>query len=124
MWKDDYLSLTDPDLQVQAKKKAEREKRAQEKRHRLYHEALEKGIKLKVKKKFTVVNKSIVRLKKKIGIYGVAIYAPFFLSIPLGSIITAKFYGKEKKTFFIILFGIIMNALITTGLAYSGSLLK
>ena len=99
-------------------------KRAQEKRHRLYHEAREKGIKLKVKKKFTVVNKSIVRLKKKIGIYGVAIYAPFFLSIPLGSIITAKFYGKEKKTFFIILFGIIMNALITTGLAYSGSLLK
>lgn len=96
--------------------------RARKKRHRLYHEALEKGIELKHKRKFTVVNKSIVKLKKRIGLYGIAIYAPFFLSIPLGCIITAKFYGKEKKTFFVILFGIVVNALITTGLAYSGSL--
>ena len=97
-------------------------KRAREKRHKLYHEALEKGIELKNKKKFTVLNKSIVKIKKRLGIYGIAIYAPFFMSIPLGSIITAKFYGKEKKTFFIILFGIFMNALITTGLAFSGDL--
>lgn len=97
-------------------------KRAREKRHKIYHEALEKGVELKTKKKFTVLNKSIVRIKKRLGIYGIAIYAPFFMSIPLGSIITAKFYGKDKKTFFIILFGIFMNALITTGIAFSGDL--
>lgn len=32
MWKEDYLRLTDPDLQVIAKKKSEREKRKKEKR--------------------------------------------------------------------------------------------
>ena len=96
--------------------------RARKKRHRLYHEAIQKGIEYKKKRNFTKMNKFIVKIKKRLGLYGIAIYAPFFLSIPLGSIITAKFYGKEKKTFFVILFGIFMNAFITTTLAYANTL--
>ncbi|MES2590079.1 MAG: hypothetical protein V4622_13955 [Bacteroidota bacterium] len=93
-------------------------KKAHEKRVRMIKEAQEKGIEYKAKKKFTKANKFIVRLKHRFGIYIVSMYAPLFLSVPLGSIITAKFYGKEKKTFPLIILGMIVNGLITTGLAY------
>lgn len=77
--------------------------------------------KVSIKKKFTKTNKKIVNLKRKIGIIGVSVFAPLFLSVPLGCIITAKFYGKEKKTFFLILAGIFFNGLLTTGLAFFGA---
>jgi len=86
-------------------------------------EAKAQGIILPFKRKFTFMNKFIVRMKMKIGIFGVAMYAPLFLSVPIGSIITAKFYGKEKKTYPIIIFGMFVNGLITSSLAYfAGSL--
>lgn len=93
-------------------------KKAHEKRVRLMKEAEEKGMEYKAKKKFTKTNKFIVRLKHRFGIYIVSMYAPLFLSVPLGSIITAKFYGKEKKTFPLIVLGMFINGLITTGIAY------
>ncbi len=92
--------------------------RAHKKRKEQIRLALENGTPLKPKKSFTKTNKIIVRLKNKLGIYGIAMYAPFFLSVPIGSIITAKFYGKEKRTFPIIIFGIVINGLITSSMAY------
>lgn len=97
--------------------------KAHNKRKLKYKEAIEKGIELPLKKKFTFMNKLVVRTKMRIGIFGVAMYAPLFLSVPIGSIITAKFYGKEKKTFPIIVLGMFVNGLITCSLAYfAGSL--
>jgi hypothetical protein len=55
---------------------------------------------------------------KRLGIVGISFYAPFFLSVPIGSIISAKFFGKDKRTFPLIVLGIGVNGLITTGLAY------
>lgn len=80
--------------------------------------ALESGVEIKRKKVFTRTNKTIVRVKRKFGIWIMALYAPLFLSVPVGSIITAKFYRKEKLTFPIILIGIFVNGLITTGIAF------
>lgn len=93
-------------------------KRAHKKRKELLQKSIETGIPLKQKKKFTKTNKLIVRIKHKLGITGVAFYAPLFLSIPIGTIITAKFYGKEKRTFPLIILGIGINGIITTGIAY------
>ena len=64
------------------------------------------------------MNKWVIRMKRSIGIIGIAFWAPFFLSIPLGSIITAKFYGHNKNTFLLIMAGICLNGLITTGITY------
>lgn len=98
-------------------------KRAHNKRVQIRLDALKNGIVLPQKKKFTKMNKFVVRMKMKFGIFGIAMYAPLFLSVPVGSIITAKFYGKEKRTFPIIIFGMFANGFITTSLAYSaGSL--
>lgn len=92
--------------------------KAHEKRVRKYKEAIEKGVEIMNKKKFTYFNKLVVKMKMKLGVYGVAMYAPLFLSVPIGSIVTAKFYGKEKKTFPIIVLGMFINGLITSSIAY------
>lgn len=93
-------------------------RRAQKKRLDAYQRAIAAGIVPKMKKKFTRTNKLIVRIKHRLGIVGVAFYAPLFLSIPVGAIITAKFYGKQKKTFPLIVLGIVVNGLMTTGIGY------
>lgn len=92
--------------------------RAHKKRKEQLRISRETGVPMKTKKKFTWFNKSIVRLKHRFGIYIIAFFVPFFFSVPVGSIITAKFYGKEKRTFPLILLGICINGMITTSLAY------
>lgn len=80
--------------------------------------AEKEGIVLPKKKIFTKMNKSLIRIKHKLGIFGIAFLAPLFLSIPVGTIIVAKFYGKNKFSYPLILLGIIVNGLITTGISY------
>jgi hypothetical protein len=93
-------------------------KRAHVKRKAAREAALISGIPLKSKKKFTRMNKFIVRIKRRFGIIGVSMYAPFFLSVPIGSVIAAKFYGKDKRTFPLIIFGMFFNGALTTGIRY------
>lgn len=97
--------------------------RAHKKRKEMIRKFKEEGIPMKQKKKFTRMNKLIVWIKFRFGIIGVSMYAPLFLSVPIGSIIAAKFYGKDKRTFPLILLGMGVNGGITTGIAYGiGSL--
>jgi hypothetical protein len=77
----------------------------------------ENGI-LKAKRKFTRTNRGIIKVKRSLGIYGICFWAPFFLSVPIGSIIAAKFYGKEPKTFPLIIVGMFLNALLMSFFAY------
>ncbi len=83
-----------------------------------YEDMERKGIAIPVKKKFSKTNKFIIRIKQKLGIYGICFWAPFFLSVPIGSIIVAKFYGKQHKTFPLIVLGMAINSLIMTSVAY------
>ena len=92
--------------------------KAKQKQFNKLQEANIKGVKLPVKKKFTKLNRSIIRLKRSLGIYGISFFAPLFMSIPVGTIVTAKFFGKQKITYPLILTGFLINGLITTGLAY------
>lgn len=92
-------------------------KRAAKKRHLLAEEARKLGKTLPVKKKFTKLNKFMVRLKMKAGIYGITLLAPLFLSIPVGAIVCAKFYGHSKKTYplmviFMAAYSMLMCSLI------------
>ena len=60
----------------------------------------------------------LIQLKQKLGMYGLCFWGPFFLSVPVGSIVVAKFYGKLKKTFPLIVLGMAINAFVTSALAY------
>ncbi len=82
--------------------------------------AMEKtGQIFKHKKSFTKVNRTIIKVKHKIGQYGLCLFAPLFLSVPIGSIICAKFFGHQKNTFSIIVFGLILNSFLLTVLYYN-----
>ena len=88
--------------------------RAQKKRKLKIKEAFDNGVILKQKKVFTKMNKLMVNAKKRFGIYALTIIAPLFFSIPLGSIICAKFYGDKKQTFpLMMLFTGIYGSLTT-----------
>ena len=82
-------------------------------------DAIQSGNPLKLKKNFTEVNKYLVKFKHSIGQKGICILAPLFLSVPIGSIVCAKFYGQSKKTFPIIVFGLAMNSFILSILAFT-----
>lgn len=92
--------------------------RAKHKLEKLRQEHIEKGTAFVEKRKFTWVNRKIVKVKMTLGIYGTALWAPLFLSVPLGSIITAKFFGDDKRTFPLIVLGMFINCGITTGITY------
>lgn len=93
-------------------------KRAVRKNQEKMAKSIESGTPIEPKRKFTRMNKLIVRMKKSIGIIGISFWAPLFLSIPGGSIIAAKFYGKNPMTFPLIVIGIFFNGLIITSITY------
>ena len=54
----------------------------------------------KKKATFTKMNKLMVKTKKsKSGFWLICILAPLFLSIPIGSVIVAKFYGENRLAY-------------------------
>lgn len=93
-------------------------KLSREKRIRKRREARKSGLPLPAQKNFKLSNKIIIRIKHIFGIYGICFLAPLFLSIPLGTIIAVRFYGKDKRTFPLIVTGILISGFILTSLAY------
>lgn len=74
-------------------------KKAAQKRKAKRKAALDSGEVIVRKRVFTRINVFIVWVKMKIGIYGITLLAPLFLSIPIGSIVCAKFYGHRRRTY-------------------------
>jgi hypothetical protein len=52
----------------------------------------------KPKKKFTRTNKFVVRTKRRFGLLGLAFITPAIISIPIGSVILARFYPNYRIT--------------------------
>lgn len=80
---------------------------------------LAKGILVPLKKKFTKTNRLIIKMKMKFGIYGICFWVPFFFSVPIGSMIVAKFYGKLNQTYPLIVLGMALNSAIITFITYA-----
>lgn len=72
------------------------------------------GYQPKFSKKKWVVNRTIIKIKLGIGQIGLCFLAPLFLSIPIGTIICAKFFGKKKTTYPIIVIGVAVNSFLLT----------
>lgn len=69
--------------------------------------------------KVTRTKKFIVRIKRRFGFYGISLFAPLFFSVPIGSFVAAKFYGKHQTTFLFILLGLAGHAFLLTLLSYA-----
>jgi hypothetical protein len=68
---------------------------------------------------FTKINRTVIRIKRSFGKWPVCWLFPLFLSIPLGTIITAKFYKHHKNTFQWILLGVSINGIFITSATYA-----
>lgn len=68
----------------------------------------------KRRKKFSVRNRRLVKLKTKYGMPGIAILTPVLLSIPLGTFLTAKYYGQKKSSYLYLILGQVSWSFIYT----------
>ena len=72
----------------------------------------------KPKKNFTKMNKSLVKLKMTTaGFWIITIAAPLVISVPIGTIVVAKFYRHHKESYWIstaslLIFGAVFTYLI------------
>ncbi len=69
--------------------------------------------------KVTRTKKFIVQIKHRFGFYGITLFAPLFFSVPIGSYVAAKFYGKYHTTFWFVLIGLALNAFLLTLISYA-----
>jgi hypothetical protein len=77
-----------------------------------------KGKVIPMRRKFTKTNRRIIYYKQKIGRLFAYWAFPLFFSIPLGIIITAKFYKHSKQTFPLIILFLTIDCFIITGGTY------
>lgn len=61
----------------------------------------------KPRKVFTKQNRTIVNIKTKYGIYGIAFLMPIFFSIPIGSFLASRFYMNKKSTVPILILSVV-----------------
>ncbi len=93
-------------------------KLTKERREKKVNEALANGVAPPMVKRFTKMNRFIIRMKRSMGIYGICFWAPFFLSVPIGSVVVAKFYGNENRAFPLVILGMGINAMLMCSLIY------
>ena len=77
-----------------------------------------KGKPVPVKRKITKTNRRIIQSKQKIGQIFTCWAFPLFFSIPLGTIITAKFYKHDRQTFPLIILFLTVDCFLITGGTY------
>lgn len=73
-----------------------------------------RGKRKKPGKKFSKRNRRLVKLKTKYGMPGIAILTPVILSIPLGTFLTAKYYGHKKNSYLYLVLGQVAWSFVYT----------
>ena len=68
----------------------------------------------KPKKRFTKGNRRIIKIKNAFGIWGITLLTPSFLSIPIGCVVAARYYEKDKRTVPLLFFFTVVFAFIYT----------
>lgn len=72
----------------------------------------------KKKKVFTRVNRFLVKVKNTMGMYGLAFLILPFLSIPISSIVSAKYFHLKKgKMLFLLYTSTVVWSIVLSGIA-------
>ena len=69
------------------------------------------------KKTFTRFNKLAVWIKRRVGVWGIALFTPPVFSIPVGTIICVKFFGGTTTTLLVLLGSVVFWSLVLTAFA-------
>ncbi len=83
---------------------------------KIWRRILPEGLVLnrKTKKKFTGRNRKLIKIKTRYGFYGIVILTPVLLSIPVGSFLTVKYYGKGRRNILWLITGQILWSFVYT----------
>lgn len=92
--------------------------RSKKKRFQRRKKALEMGFEYFEPKKFTRINKLVVRTRRRFGFFVCSFFFPFLLSVPVGTIIATKFFGGRTLFFPVVALGLSVNGFIATTLIY------
>ena len=68
-------------------------------------------------KKFTWLNKLIVRIKMNFGLTGLLITTPSVITIPLGTIAVNHFYRKQGRNVLLMMLSVILWSILLNGIA-------
>ena len=72
----------------------------------------------KPKKLFTSSNRNFVRFLRKFGLLGLALISPLFPSIPIGSMLAAKYFHYKPKVYSLFALSIVFWSCVLTGITY------
>lgn len=76
----------------------------------------------KAKRKFTKMNRFIVKVRQRFGLIGLAFITPPILSIPLGTIVAASIYRNKRQVYLFlavsILFWSCLSAIVSRPLSH------
>ena len=68
----------------------------------------------KPKKIFTKRNRRMIVIKRKYGLPGIVILTPVLLSIPVGTFLVTKYYGRDKKSYVYLVLGHFVWSVVYT----------
>lgn len=74
--------------------------------------------KKKKKRVFTRRNRMIVRIKQKYGLLGVSIITPVLISIPIGTLIAAKYFKNKYQTLSYLIASVCVWSVVLTSISY------
>lgn len=57
---------------------------------------------------FTKTNRFVIKIRKRFGLWGIALFIPLGLSIPLGAFIAEKFYKDKKKIILVLSLALVI----------------
>lgn len=62
-----------------------------------------------------------IRLRKRVGFWGIAVLTPSFISIPIGTFLIVRFYGRTFKNIFLVcLLVIVCSAFFSSLVHFAG----
>lgn len=68
--------------------------------------------------KFTRTNKMIIKVKTNFGIVGLALISPVTISIPVGSILAARYFGDNKWSIYYLMASIVFWSFVLTTISF------
>ncbi len=73
--------------------------------------------KKKKKRTFTRMSRFIVKVKRRFGLAGIAFITPWFLTIPIGTMLSCRLYRNKNRVFIYQAASILIWSLIGSGIA-------
>lgn len=69
-------------------------------------------------RKFTKMNRRIIRVRQRFGLWGIALITPPIFSIPVGAIVASSMYSDKKKIFATMFVSVLFWSVLSSVVSY------